>query len=319
MVMRRFALFAAPILLVSVALTGCGSSKNSGKTATSPKVSVSGAFGKAPAVKIPNQKAGSALDVKTLIQGHGPALKSTDALIGNYVVYIWSGTTHKLAQSTYTSAPALFSGKLLPGLTTALTGKKVGSRVLAVLPPLYGYGKQGNSQAGVKPTDTLVFVVDLIQAFAADAAADGKAVSAGGGSLPTVKPGVPPTITIPKSAKPPSKLVTKTLLQGTGPKVDKGDSVVVQYVGVIWRTGQTFSSSWQNAAPFGFIIDASPPQVITGWNTGLTGQSVGSRVMLVIPPADGYGPHGSAQVGIKGTDTLVFVVDILGAFAPATA
>jgi FKBP-type peptidyl-prolyl cis-trans isomerase len=318
MVMRRFALFAAPVLLASIALTGCGGSSNGGKTA-SPAVTVSGAFGKAPTVKIPNQKAGSSLDVKTLIQGNGPTLHSTDALIGNYVVYIWSGTTHKLAQSTYTSAPALFSGKLLPGLSTALTGKKVGSRVLAVLPPSYGYGKQGNSQAGVKPTDTLVFVVDMIKAFAADAGATGKTVSMGGGSLPAVKPGLPPTITIPKGSQPPSKLVTKTLAQGTGPKVAKGDSVVVQYVGAIWRTGQTFSSSWQNGAPFGFIIGASPSQVINGWDTGLTGQSVGSRVMLVVPPADGYGSQGSPQAGIKGTDTLVFVVDILGAFAPATA
>ena len=316
--MRRFALFAAPILLVSVALAGCGGSKNSGKTA-GPAVSVSGAFGKAPTVKIPNEKAGSGLDVKTLIQGTGPTLNSTDALIGNYVVYIWSGTTHKLAQSTYTSAPALFSGKLLPGLSTALTGKKVGSRVLAVLPPSYGYGKQGNSQAGVKPTDTLVFVVDMIKAFAADQGATGKPVSMGGGSLPSVKPGMPPAITIPKGSKPPSKLTTTILDQGSGPKVAKGDSVAVQYVGVIWRTGQTFSSSWQNAAPFGFVIDSTPSQVINGWDIGLTGQSVGSRVMLVIPPADGYGSQGSPQAGIKGTDTLVFIVDILGAFAPATA
>ena len=36
--------------------------------------------------------------------------------------------------------------------------------------------------------------------------------------------------------------------------------------------------------------------------------------MLVIPPADGYGKAGSPQAQIKGTDTLVFVVDILGAF-----
>ena len=315
--MRRFALFAAPVLFFSVALAGCGSSH--GGSSASPSVSVSGTFGKEPTVKIPSEKAGSSLDIKTLIQGNGPALTSTDALVGNYVVYIWSGTTHKLAQSTYTSGPALFRGKLLPGLSAALTGKKVGSRVLAVLPPKYGYGTSGNSQAGVKPTDTLVFVVDMIQAYAADAAATGKTVSMGGGSLPTVKPGLPPTVTIPASAKPPSKLVVKTLAQGTGPKVVKGDSVVVQYTGVIWRTGKTFSSSWQNAAPFGFVIDASPSQVITGWDLGLTGQSVGSRVMLVIPPADGYGSQGSSQAGIKGTDTLVFVVDILGAYAPHTA
>ena len=54
-------------------------------------------------------------------------------------------------------------------------------------------------------------------------------------------------------------------------------------------------------------------QVIPGWDTGLVGQTVGSRVMLVIPPADGYGSAGDSQAGIKGTDTLVFVVDILAA------
>ena len=54
-------------------------------------------------------------------------------------------------------------------------------------------------------------------------------------------------------------------------------------------------------------------QVIKGWDTGLVGQTVGSRVLLVVPPADGYGSAGSAQAGINGTDTLVFVVDILAA------
>jgi peptidylprolyl isomerase len=45
---------------------------------------------------------------------------------------------------------------------------------------------------------------------------------------------------------------------------------------------------------------------------------VGSRVMLVIPPKDGYGSAGASQAGIKGTDTLVFVVDIIDAFKPTT-
>jgi FKBP-type peptidyl-prolyl cis-trans isomerase len=35
--------------------------------------------------------------------------------------------------------------------------------------------------------------------------------------------------------------------------------------------------------------------------------------MLVIPPDKGYGVTGKAEAGIKGTDTLVFVVDILDA------
>jgi peptidylprolyl isomerase len=34
---------------------------------------------------------------------------------------------------------------------------------------------------------------------------------------------------------------------------------------------------------------------------------------VVVPPAEGYGTKGNPQAKIKGTDTLVFVVDILGA------
>ena len=52
-------------------------------------------------------------------------------------------------------------------------------------------------------------------------------------------------------------------------------------------------------------------EVIKGWDQGLVGQKVGSRVMLVIPPDDGYGTSGNTSAGIKGSDTLVFVVDIL--------
>jgi peptidylprolyl isomerase len=276
-------------------------------------VTVSGAFGKSPQVKIPDQKADGRLDVQTVIHGTGPALTSTDALLGNYTVYIWSGTTHKLAGSTYTSVPALFSGQLLPGLTAALKNQTIGSRVLAVIPPKEGYGSQGNPQGGVKATDTLVFVIDLIKAYPGNASVTGKTVSTGGHGLPTVSAGNPPTVKVP-SSKPPRTLVSKTLIQGTGPTIAKNQYLIVQYTGVNWRTGKVFDSSWSRHAPFGFVIGASPAQVIPGWSDGLLGKKVGSRVLLSIPPAEGYGSKGSSQAGIKGTDTLVFVVDILGSY-----
>ena len=313
--MRRIAVLLSVPLLATLALAGCGSAT----TTSSPSVSVKGQFGSDPTVSIPSQTAGKTLAVKTLIKGNGPALTKTDAFVGNYAVYIWSGKTHKLAESTFQSKnPALFSGQLLPGLEAALRGKKMGSRVLAVIPPAQGYGKSGNSQAGVTANDTLVFVVDMIKEFANNASASGSNVSNGGGSLPTVtaKPGTAPTIAIPTSKKAPKTLVTKTLVKGTGPVVAKGQTVVTQYVGEIWRTGKVFDSSWSRGEPFGFTIGATPSQVITGWDTGLIGQTVGSRVMLVVPPAQGYGKTGSSQAGIKGTDTLVFVVDILGAVSP---
>src|SRR5215469_15527032 len=223
--MRRITVLIAPLLLATLALAGCGSSSSSSSSTASTKVTVTGTFDKTPAVKIPAQKADGRLDVQTLIHGTGPALSSTDALVGNYAVYIWSGTTHKLAGSTYTSVPALFAGQLLPGLTSALKNQTIGSRVLAVIPPKDGYGTQGNPQGGVKATDTLVFVIDLIKAYPANASISGKTVSTGGNGLPKVSSGNPPTITVP-SSKPPTKLESKTLIQGTGPTVAKGQYLI---------------------------------------------------------------------------------------------
>jgi len=318
--MRRIAVISALPLLAAVALAGCGGS--SSNSAATPSVTVSGGFGKAPAVNIPAKKAGAKLTVKTLVHGSGQTLGRTDAFVGNYAIYLWSGTSHKLLQSTFKTggSPTLFSGTLLPGLETALIGQKMGSRVLAVIPPKEGFGAQGDAQAGIKGTDTLVFVVDMIKDFSGNAAAAGQQVSSGGSGLPTVtapaSAGTAPAIKMP-SGNPPANLTTKVLVKGTGSTVADGNTVVVQYVGAIWRNGYQFDSSWKRSQPFGFTIGASPSQVIAGWDKGLAGQTVGSRVMLVIPPADGYGKAGSPQAHIKPTDTLVFVVDILGAFGAA--
>lgn len=313
--MRRIAVMTVLPLLAIGVLAGCGGSSSS---SGNPAVTVSGAFGQNPSIKIPAEKAGSGLTVKTLIHGTGPVLGRTDSFVGNYAIYIWSGTAHRLAQSSFTAHhPTLFAGQLLPGLETALIGQKMGSRVLAVIPPKQGFGKSGNPQAGVKGSDTLVFVVDMMKDFKANASATGQTESSGGHGLPTVTAaaGTAPTIKMP-SGKPPATLVTKTLVKGTGSVVTKGQLLVAQYVGAIWSTGKVFDASWNRHQPFGFTIGSNPSQVIAGWDKGLIGQTVGSRVMLVIPPADGYGKSGSPQAGIKGTDTLVFVVDILGAFTP---
>jgi len=87
----------------------------------------------------------------------------------------------------------------------------------------------------------------------------------------------------------------------------------VQYTGVNWRTKKVFDSSWSRSQPTAFNIGVG--QVIKGWDSGIVGQTVGSRVLLVIPPAQGYGQTGSSTAGIKGTDDIVFVVDILDATA----
>lgn len=315
--MRRIGAALLLPLATALALAGCGSSA-APPASPNATVTATGGFGTTPTVKIPAEKASSDLYIKTEVHGTGPALAKSDSFLSNYSVYIWSGTTHKLALSTFTSTPQVLANTLLPGLTKALDGQKMGSRVLVVLPPKYGYGASGNSQVGVTGTDTLVFVVDMIKVYSATESAAGAQVSDGGGSLPTVTSatGKAPTVKIPATA-PPSSLVVKTLIKGSGPPVTKGQYVVTQYVGLNWRTRAVFDSSWSRGTPLGFEIDATPEQIIPGWDKGLVGVPVGSRVMLVIPPKDGYGSAGASSAGIKGTDTLVFVVDVLDAVSGA--
>ncbi len=332
--MRRLLALLAVSLVACLALAACSSSKPAASSSSSASasssasgssspgsntsVTASGAFGNLPKVSIPKAKAGTALTVKTLIQGGGAAYTKSDALAANFVLYFWNGTTSSQKASTFGQSPTLIPSATLPGLETALVGKKVGSRVLAVIPPAQGYGSSGDSQLGITGSTTLVFVIDLLKAYANTASATGTQVSSGGGTLPTVsaKAGSAPTLTFPSSS-PPKTLVTKTLIKGSGPKVSTGEYVIAQYVGYIWRTKKVFGSSWSSGSPFGFVIGASPEQVIPGWDKGLVGQTVGSRVMLSIPPSDGYGSAGQSNAGIKGTDTLVFVVDIVDALKKA--
>jgi FKBP-type peptidyl-prolyl cis-trans isomerase len=307
---------AIPLALMAALLAGCGSS------APNTTVHVSGSFGKNPSVNIPKVKPDNKLVVRTVVKGSGPQLGQSDVFVGNYEAYVWSGTKSTLKVDTFTQqpTPSLFppGTQLLKGLKLALVGQRTGSRVLAVIPPADGYGTQGNPQGGIKATDTLVFVVDLIKSYAGTSSAGGQDVSHGGGALPTVgsAQGSAPPVTIPHGA-PPKTLVARTLVQGSGHTVGKSNLVIAQYEGMIWASRKTFDSSWSRKAPAAFTVGASPSQVIPGWDKGLVGQKVGSRVLLVIPPADGYGKTGLSQAGIKGTDTLVFVVDILDAYGAA--
>lgn len=315
--MRRIAAAALAALAACAVVAGCGSSASSPNAA----VTVKGSFGKTPTVTIPAEKASANLVISTPIKGSGATLKSGDSPLADVALYKWSGTKHSLLYSTFSTGPQIIPAQLgLSGLTTALKAAHLGSRVVAVLPPKYAYGSSGQSQLGVKGTDTLVWVIDLLQQYSGTQSASGQQVSSGGNGLPSVtaNAGQAPAITIPKTS-PPAGLSVTTLIKGSGPKLTNGETVVAQYVGAIWRTGSVFASSWPSAQQptgqlFGFQLGGN---VIKGFTQGLTGVPVGSRVMLVIPPSLGYGPAGgNASAGIQKDDTLVFVVDVLGS-APA--
>jgi len=117
-----------------------------------------------------------------------------------------------------------------------------------------------------------------------------------------------PTITIPEG-EPPVDLLIEDEIVGEGDEAVPGKRVVVHYAGVAWSNGREFDASWNRGDTFDFRLSAG--EVIGGWDQGVAGMRVGGRRRLTIPPHLGYGSSGAGGV-IKGGETLVFVVDLIG-------
>jgi peptidylprolyl isomerase len=104
-------------------------------------------------------------------------------------------------------------------------------------------------------------------------------------------------------------LQIRDLIEGTGATASSGQQAVVHYVGVAHSTGEEFDASYNRGAPFSFPLGEG--RVIAGWDQGVQGMKIGGRRELIIPPHMGYGDRGAGGA-IKGGETLIFVVDLLG-------
>lgn len=113
-----------------------------------------------------------------------------------------------------------------------------------------------------------------------------------------------PAVTVP-SGPPPKKLVIKDLIVGHGKAATASSTVTVNYVGVLYKNGKEFDSSWKRGQPTTFPLSG----VIPGWTQGIPGMKVGGRRELIIPPSLAY--KNQAQAGIPANSTLVFVIDLL--------
>ena len=115
---------------------------------------------------------------------------------------------------------------------------------------------------------------------------------------------------VPPSGPAPTKLEIKDLIVGTGPEAKAGETVTVNYVGVLFNGGKEFDASWKRDEPFSFPLGKGA--VIKGWDQGVVGMKVGGRRELVIPSALAYGAKGSPPT-IPANAPLVFVIDLLAA------
>ncbi|MFJ8491829.1 FKBP-type peptidyl-prolyl cis-trans isomerase [Streptomyces sp. NPDC094038] len=331
--MRRRSLLLAAVPAGLATLAGCGdNSSSSSKASASPSASASVPPPKIVDGPLPAITAGTKFDekptvakgsgdpsknlaVKTVIAGSGKAVAENDFIQANYLGQIWS--TAKVFDQSYDRTPLLMqlaAGSIIDGWRYGLAGKKVGSRVLMAVPPTWGYGTSGNSQAGIKGTDTLVFVVDVLNSFNSKSSSTGKEVAQSDAALPTVgtnTDGKAPSIEIPK-VDPPKKLVANYVLEGDGAEVQSAQTVLCQFKGEVWDSGKVFEQTYESGRLAQFSLEQMQ-QVLKGLAQGITGKKVGSRIVVVTPPDLAYGNNPPSGGVVKKGSTLVFTVDILAA------
>jgi len=305
------------LLSVLFGLASCGGSSDDKATSAGlSAVTVTGDFGKAPEVKWKNAVTTDKLDTDVLVKGDGDALAKGDQASLN--IWIGNGFTKKQAFSTYDDGKPqtvpVDDAQLFKGLYAAVEGQTVGSRVLVVAPPKEAFGDAGNPQLGIGNSDDVVLVVDIMKRIEIPKNLDGPS---GAAQKPPAdapklleKAGVPTGFDFSAAPKKPSaKLQVIPLIKGDGAVVTTGQTIAVDYLGQVYGTKKIFDESYSKE-PYPTPIGTG--SVVKGWDQGLVGQTVGSRVLLVIPPALGYGDAGKDP--IPGKATLVFVVDILAAY-----
>ncbi|GAB2486924.1 FKBP-type peptidyl-prolyl cis-trans isomerase [Luteococcus sediminum] len=267
--------------------------------------------GKAPSVKAKWPLAVEKTQVKVLSQGDGPTVAK-----GGQVEVHYQGVnarTGKVFDESFSRGQtATFStAQVVTGFKKALEGQKVGSRVLVMMTGADGYDSTGgNPQAGIEKGDNLVFVIDVVSTPFTKAT--GTAVEAKAG-LPTVKEdakGVP-SVTVPKTAAP-AKLEVQPLIKGPGAQVKANDAVMVTYRAYLWDGGTLVADGYKEGPQTGKLTDLIP-----AWKKGLVNQTVGSRVLIVSPPADAYGNQKVENIPAKST--MVYVIDILHAMDASQA
>ncbi|MGN6275124.1 MAG: FKBP-type peptidyl-prolyl cis-trans isomerase [Solirubrobacterales bacterium] len=288
------------------------------------KEASSGLVGKEPKVIMPEGTPPETLAERDVHEGIGHMAFSGSNVTIQYVAVDYK-TGKKLGESSWEQGkPLTFTvgkGEVMEGLELGVEGMEVGDRREMVIPPELNTGPE--VPAGIPPNTRVIILADMLrvqggspeESSEEEKPAEEKpsqeksGKKSGGGELSPAEASKikKPKVTVP-SGPPPKKLVIKDLKKGKGPTAKAGDEVTVQYVGVDYKNGKEFDSSWSRNEPFPFTLGSS--SVIPGWEEGIEGMKLGGRRELIIPPELAYGSAGSPPA-IGPNETLIFVVDLL--------
>ncbi|MHA6511483.1 FKBP-type peptidyl-prolyl cis-trans isomerase [Tessaracoccus sp. Z1128] len=254
-----------------------------------------------PVVTVPAPWGITSTQSSVLRPGGAQQLTDTSIVTLNYVGV--NGTSGEIFDSSYERGePATFSlDGVVAGFQEGLVGQAVGSRVLIAMPSEDGY-PEGTQDGSIAAGDSIVFVVDILSANFDDVTGEEVAPAAG---LPAVTmTDGKPEVAVPAGAAAPTELVVQPLVKGPGAAITEASTIQVRYRAWTYD-GALWQDAWQPQ-------EGPLANLIAGWTEGLAGQTGGSRVMLVVPPAKAY-PDGVPQATppLAPGQTLIYVIDVL--------
>jgi hypothetical protein len=98
-----------------------------------------------------------------------------------------------------------------------------------------------------------------------------------------------------------------TIAPGSGAPIQSGQTATLFYTGYLAKGGRIFDDSLnEGGTPFSFTLGAG--SVIPGFDIGTAGMQVGETRIVLIPPAEGYGPKVNGP--IPANSTLIFVLTL---------
>lgn len=250
--------------------------------------------------------------VTTLVRGEGEEISEGDTV----TAYLWvgNGTSQQAVFSDYDNgAPESLpnDGQLGEVFDSLFAGATYGSRVVAVttVQALFGEAAESNP-LGIGIDESVVLVADLVEKMAVSPMpTDDQAHDADPETQPKVveEQGNPVGLDFTGLSEPAldAPVQRVILTEGDGAELKESDTVRVNYLGATFQAEKPFDQSYTREP-----LSAPLTGLIQGWSIGLTGVKVGSRVLLQIPPAYGYGATGSGPA-IPGNATLWFLIDVL--------
>jgi peptidylprolyl isomerase len=319
--LRKLALVPALLACSALLLTACGDDEgssedpfNDGKSYDRlDAVAISGDVGSAPEVKWKGTMEAGKVETETVTEGDGDALEDKDEVLAH--LWIGNGYSQRTAFSTYDEKKAelLTVDDQLPEFLAGIRDAKVGTRLAVTASAEEAFGETGNSQLGIANKDTVLVVVDLVSKVLEKPEGD-ETPYPDWMPKPKFRDGVIHGFDFTDAPDPTDDLRKVQLIQGTGPRVKKGQTVAVRYLGQAFDGEKPFDENFGDTGagePTTFSIGTGA--VIKGWDQGLEGMPVGSRVVLEVPSELGYGAEGSPDAGIPKDATLLFMIDILAA------